>query len=186
MAIGFAASGLVGVGGSVGVNTFSNTTRASIGANAEVLAGGSVIVKASDDSSGLVVAGAAGIGLVRTERMFNSTDRLPIVQEMILAETPEERQAVRQLVADDLLQRRPLLLEDLRARKGQYFPKAAASAESSPVMSWDSTTGGRSSASSLSLLMSPACQARFLTSSSSVPEASDGSVASGPPRAARR
>ena len=31
--------------------------------------------------------GAKGIGLVRTERMFNSTDRLPIVQEMILAET---------------------------------------------------------------------------------------------------
>jgi len=37
--------------------------------------------------------GAKGIGLVRTERMFNSTDRLPIVQEMILAETQEERQA---------------------------------------------------------------------------------------------
>jgi pyruvate,orthophosphate dikinase len=36
--------------------------------------------------------GAVGIGLVRTERMFNSTDRLPIVQEMILAETQEERQ----------------------------------------------------------------------------------------------
>ncbi len=37
--------------------------------------------------------GAKGIGLVRTERMFNSTDRLPIVQEMILAETQDERQA---------------------------------------------------------------------------------------------
>jgi pyruvate,orthophosphate dikinase len=37
--------------------------------------------------------GAKGIGLCRTERMFNSTDRLPIVQEMILSETPEERQA---------------------------------------------------------------------------------------------
>ena len=37
--------------------------------------------------------GAMGIGLVRTERMFNSTDRLPIMQEMILAETQEERQA---------------------------------------------------------------------------------------------
>ncbi len=36
--------------------------------------------------------GAMGIGLVRTERMFNSTDRLPIVQEMILAESAEERQ----------------------------------------------------------------------------------------------
>ena len=37
--------------------------------------------------------GAQGIGLCRTERMFNSTDRLPIVQEMILAETPEDRQS---------------------------------------------------------------------------------------------
>jgi pyruvate,orthophosphate dikinase len=37
--------------------------------------------------------GAMGIGLCRTERMFNSTDRLPIVQEMILSETQEDRQA---------------------------------------------------------------------------------------------
>ncbi|MDP1653633.1 MAG: putative PEP-binding protein, partial [Rhodocyclaceae bacterium] len=37
--------------------------------------------------------GAMGIGLCRTERMFNATDRLPIVQEMILAESNEERQA---------------------------------------------------------------------------------------------
>jgi len=35
--------------------------------------------------------GATGIGLCRTERMFNATDRLPIVQEMILAETAEAR-----------------------------------------------------------------------------------------------
>ncbi len=35
--------------------------------------------------------GAMGIGLCRTERMFNDADRLPIVQEMILAETPEQR-----------------------------------------------------------------------------------------------
>jgi pyruvate,orthophosphate dikinase len=36
--------------------------------------------------------GAVGIGLCRTERMFNQPDRLPIVQEMILSETPEQRQ----------------------------------------------------------------------------------------------
>jgi pyruvate,orthophosphate dikinase len=36
--------------------------------------------------------GAMGIGLCRTERMFNDTDRLPIVQDMILAETQEDRQ----------------------------------------------------------------------------------------------
>lgn len=37
--------------------------------------------------------GAMGIGLCRTERMFNQPDRLPIVQEMILAESTDERQA---------------------------------------------------------------------------------------------
>jgi pyruvate, orthophosphate dikinase len=37
--------------------------------------------------------GAQGIGLCRTERMFNDADRLPVVVDMILAETPEARQA---------------------------------------------------------------------------------------------
>jgi pyruvate,orthophosphate dikinase len=37
--------------------------------------------------------GAMGIGLCRTERMFNDSDRLPVVIEMILANTIEERQA---------------------------------------------------------------------------------------------
>jgi pyruvate,orthophosphate dikinase len=37
--------------------------------------------------------GAMGIGLCRTERMFNDVDRLPTVIEMILAATQEERQA---------------------------------------------------------------------------------------------
>ncbi len=36
--------------------------------------------------------GAVGIGLARTERMFNDVARLPIVIEMIVAETPEQRQ----------------------------------------------------------------------------------------------
>jgi pyruvate,orthophosphate dikinase len=37
--------------------------------------------------------GGLGIGLCRTERMFNDPDRLPIVIEMILANTAEDRQA---------------------------------------------------------------------------------------------
>jgi pyruvate,orthophosphate dikinase len=37
--------------------------------------------------------GAAGIGLCRTEHMFMAQDRLPIVQEMILSETTEAREA---------------------------------------------------------------------------------------------
>ena len=36
--------------------------------------------------------GAMGIGLCRTERMFNASDRLPIVIDMILANDKEERQ----------------------------------------------------------------------------------------------
>lgn len=37
--------------------------------------------------------GAEGVGLCRTEHMFMAPDRVPIVQEMILAETTEEREA---------------------------------------------------------------------------------------------
>ncbi len=36
--------------------------------------------------------GAEGIGLCRTEHMFFAEDRIPIVQDMILADSPEERQ----------------------------------------------------------------------------------------------
>ncbi len=36
--------------------------------------------------------GARGIGLCRTERMFNASDRLPIVVDMILSETDAERE----------------------------------------------------------------------------------------------
>ncbi|MBM4293569.1 MAG: pyruvate, phosphate dikinase [Deltaproteobacteria bacterium] len=35
--------------------------------------------------------GAKGIGLCRTERMFNEADRLPFMRNMILADSPEER-----------------------------------------------------------------------------------------------
>lgn len=43
--------------------------------------------------------GAVGIGLCRTERMFNASDRLPIVVEMIIANTEHEReQALQQLL----------------------------------------------------------------------------------------
>lgn len=37
--------------------------------------------------------GAMGIGLCRTERMFNDVDRLPIVVEMILADTADQRES---------------------------------------------------------------------------------------------
>jgi pyruvate,orthophosphate dikinase len=46
-----------------------------------------------DDADRAVRYGAKGIGLCRTERMFNAADRLPIVIDMIVAETPDQRRA---------------------------------------------------------------------------------------------
>ena len=44
--------------------------------------------------------GAEGIGLCRTEHMFMQTERLPVVQEMIMAETPDSRRkCLEQLLA---------------------------------------------------------------------------------------
>ncbi|HEY5733541.1 MAG TPA: pyruvate, phosphate dikinase [Gammaproteobacteria bacterium] len=59
------------------------------------------------DANRALKYGARGIGLCRTERMFNDVDRLPIVIDMIVAETPEERQQ-----ALDRL--RPIQREDFR------------------------------------------------------------------------
>jgi pyruvate,orthophosphate dikinase len=44
------------------------------------------------DSERALRYGAMGIGLCRTERMFNAQERLPIVIEMIVAETPADRE----------------------------------------------------------------------------------------------
>ena len=46
----------------------------------------------SKDAQRALGYGATGIGLCRTERMFNAVDRLPIVLEMIVADTLEQRQ----------------------------------------------------------------------------------------------
>ncbi len=68
----------------------------------------STLLEWADDTAGLQVLanadtpadakralkyGAMGIGLCRTERMFNARQRLPIVIEMIVAENAKERQA---------------------------------------------------------------------------------------------
>ncbi|ATX79929.1 pyruvate phosphate dikinase [Mariprofundus aestuarium] len=46
-----------------------------------------------EDAKRALKYGAMGIGLCRTERMFNAAERLPIVLEMIVSETLEQRQA---------------------------------------------------------------------------------------------
>ncbi|MEJ5328623.1 MAG: pyruvate, phosphate dikinase [Desulfobaccales bacterium] len=59
--------------------------------------------------------GAKGIGLCRTERMFNEADRLPLMRNMILADTPQERKRW----ADKLLpMQRQDFLEIFRAMDG--------------------------------------------------------------------
>ncbi|MFQ5826964.1 MAG: pyruvate, phosphate dikinase [Dehalococcoidia bacterium] len=48
-----------------------------------------------DTVQGIVLAkrfGAEGVGLCRTERQFNAPERLSVIREFILAETPEEKQ----------------------------------------------------------------------------------------------
>ncbi|MGQ9531921.1 MAG: pyruvate, phosphate dikinase [Desulfotomaculales bacterium] len=45
------------------------------------------------DAAKALEFGAEGIGLCRTEHMFMGPDRLPVMQAIILAETPEERNA---------------------------------------------------------------------------------------------
>ncbi|MCR4418601.1 MAG: pyruvate, phosphate dikinase [Clostridia bacterium] len=52
-----------------------------------------------EDAARARAFGAAGVGLCRTEHMFMAQDRLPIVQQMILAATPEARK----LALDKLL-----------------------------------------------------------------------------------
>ncbi|CAK0762135.1 Pyruvate, phosphate dikinase [Gammaproteobacteria bacterium] len=46
-----------------------------------------------EDAQRALSYGAMGIGLCRTERMFNAVDRLPLVVEMIMAENHEERES---------------------------------------------------------------------------------------------
>ncbi len=60
-----------------------------------------------DGAAQAIQFGAGGIGLCRTERMFNAQDRLPIVQEMILSATDGER-------AKALEKLRPLQKEDFK------------------------------------------------------------------------
>ncbi len=46
-----------------------------------------------EDATNARKLGAEGIGLCRTEHMFLAPDRLPVVRQMILADTPEEEKA---------------------------------------------------------------------------------------------
>ncbi|MCU7808027.1 MAG: pyruvate, phosphate dikinase, partial [Candidatus Thiodiazotropha sp. (ex Semelilucina semeliformis)] len=68
------------------------------------------------DASRALKYGAMGIGLCRTERMFNAVDRLPVVIDMIVAESPAQRQAA----LDKLL---PMQRSDFKAILEVMSPK---------------------------------------------------------------
>ena len=70
------------------------------------------------DALQAVKFGAEGIGLCRTEHMFFAEDRIPIVQEMILADSIEERQAA---------------LDKLQPMQKKDFQKLFNSLEGKPV-----------------------------------------------------
>lgn len=72
----------------------------------------------SEDASMARELGAEGIGLCRTEHMFLAPDRLPIVREMILADTPEAESAA---------------LEKLRVAQQSDFESVLESMDGLPV-----------------------------------------------------
>jgi pyruvate,orthophosphate dikinase len=60
-----------------------STARLKVMANADT----------PEDAERALKYGAMGIGLCRTERMFNGVERLPLMVEMIVADSPADRQA---------------------------------------------------------------------------------------------
>jgi pyruvate,orthophosphate dikinase len=64
---------------------------------ADAIRKGKLAVRANadtgEDATNARNLGAEGIGLCRTEHMFLAPDRLPVVREMILANTPEQEEA---------------------------------------------------------------------------------------------
>jgi len=63
VAAGVAAGGTFALGGGVGVVVVTDTTLAAIGANANIEAGGDVVVLAEDDTDLFILAGGVGIGI---------------------------------------------------------------------------------------------------------------------------
>jgi pyruvate,orthophosphate dikinase len=89
---------------------------------ADVIRKGKLAVRANadtgEDATNARALGAEGIGLCRTEHMFLAPDRLPIVQEMILADTPKKE---------------AVALEKLRAAQESDFEEILDAMDGLPV-----------------------------------------------------
>ncbi len=88
------------------------------------------------DAARALKYGAKGIGLCRTERMFNAVERLPIVVEMIVAENLENRQAA----LDKLL---PIQRGDFKDRRRRFPGTRPGQPGSAPVPAQRRPDGGR-------------------------------------------
>ncbi len=89
---------------------------------ADAIRKGKLAVRANadtgEDAANARALGAEGIGLCRTEHMFLAPDRLPIVREMILANTPKQEEKA---------------LEKLRAAQQADFEEILAAMDGLPV-----------------------------------------------------
>src|SRR6202790_3784324 len=75
------------------------------------------------DAKRAIEFGAQGIGLCRTEHMFMEQERLPIVQQMILAETKEERQvALDKLLPSQRSDFKGIFSSMVNAETGEGYP----------------------------------------------------------------
>ncbi|MDY6958492.1 MAG: putative PEP-binding protein, partial [Halobacteriota archaeon] len=78
--------------------------------------------------------GAEGIGLCRTERMFNLPDRLPVMQQLVMATTKEEREvAIKKLLPMQkgdfkeifrVMQNRPVTIRLLDPPLHEFLPRS--------------------------------------------------------------
>jgi pyruvate,orthophosphate dikinase len=86
------------------------------------------------DAAQAIKFGAEGIGLCRTEHMFFAEDRIPIVQEMILADSTEDRQASLSRLLNfqkkdfkgifDVMQGLPVTIRTLDPPLHEFLPRA--------------------------------------------------------------
>ena len=101
--------------------------------------------------------GAEGIGLCRTEHMFLAPDRLPVVREMILANTPEEEAAALENLAPGAADR---LRGDPRGdgRPARHRPPARPAAARVPAVGRGAARSRRPRRASSATSSRPSCR----------------------------
>jgi pyruvate,orthophosphate dikinase len=110
--------------------------------------------------------GATGIGLCRTERMFNASDRLPVVVEMILAQNADERRAALKKLLPmqrndlknlfEIMSPRPVIVRLLDPPMHEFLPsEEQLTGEIEALVQYRSVVKGRQTAVSTLSIASP-------------------------------